>query len=97
MNNQTIEELHEENLKLIREHSLKAGDTFKMINKDLMVRSTLPLNSVKNGDIFTISHINKYYGWILFKETEQLPQDVKTILKGMVKIELKGGLKKNGV
>jgi len=77
-----LELLHEENLRLIKEYNLKVGDCLKLVDVDKIRRPTLPLNNVKNGDIFTISAINKFWGWICFKESEQLPQDVKSILSG---------------
>ena len=85
------EEIHKKNFELINKYSLKVSDRIKVINKNKMVSVTLPLFNIKNNDVYTISCINKYYGWITFKETEQLPQDAETLFNGCIK--LKGGKK----
>lgn len=69
------------NFELIKKYNLKVGDKLKLKEKCYYHLK---------GDIFTISHIHKLYGWITFKETEQLPQEVEKILN---LIELKGGIK----
>jgi hypothetical protein len=67
-----IETIYQENLKLIKEESLKVGSVLKL-KEDFQ--------GFKKGRLFKISFIHSVYGWILFEETEQFPQRVKSILK----------------
>ncbi len=81
-----IEETHKENKKLILEYGLKVGK--KYILKESVYSFAI-------GSVFTISHIHSLYGWVLFKETEQLPQEVSKLIKLFkLKKEVKGGNKK---
>ncbi len=80
-----IEETHKRNFELIKKYNLKVG------NKLQVSKSKGCLLGFSIGQILTISHINNNYGWILFKETEQAPQEVKEILSFCKKLE--GGLK----
>lgn len=66
-----IENTHKENFSLIRKNNLKVGSVLKL---------KIDYLYFKKGDLFKISFIHSLYGWVSFKETEQLPQDVKEIL-----------------
>jgi len=66
-----IDKIHKSNLKLIEEYKFYIGNKVKL-KKDF--------KSFKKGEVFTISWVNNIYGWITFKETEQLPQEVAKIL-----------------
>ena len=66
-----MEETHKTNLELIKKYNLKVGDKFKL-KEDYYY--------LKKGEVVTISQIHSLYGWILFKETEQLPQEVEKLL-----------------
>ncbi len=79
-----IEETHKRNFELIKKHSFKVGDVLKL-NKKGKEKTLNSLNYV------TIKNINSFYGWILFNENEQLPQEAEELLKF---IKIKGGLKK---
>ena len=62
---------HKRNFKLIDEYKFALGDKLKL-KEDYKF--------FKKGDVFIIKWINTFYGWIIFKETEQLPQEVEKIL-----------------
>ncbi len=67
-----IEKTYKRNWELIKENYLKVGDKLKL--KESIV-------NFKKGDLVTIKLIHNLYGWILFEETEQLPQEVEELLK----------------
>ena len=69
-----IKEKHKKNNELIKKFKIEVGDKIKL-KKDYR-HNTYLLN--KNS-IFTISSIHSLFGWIGFKETEQLPQEVLKI------------------
>ena len=73
----TIEKIHKENKRLNLKFNIKIGDKFKL-KKDI--------SNFKKGDFVTIKQIHSSFGWVLFKETEQLPQET---LKLFDFIELK--------
>ncbi len=80
----TMEDIYKKNFDIIRKYNLKVGDK-------LTLKKEFRYFNV--GDVFTISHIHNLYGWILFNETGQLPQEAEELLK-IIKIkELKGGLR----
>ena len=72
-----IREIHKRNFELIKKHNLKVGNELSLI-KDF--------EGFKKGEIFKIGLINSFYGWVCFKETERLPQDVEGILKILKKV-----------
>lgn len=76
MNNK-IEETHKNNFRLIKKYNLKVGDKLEL-HKELISRKYYV--NVKS-DYVTISHIHSLFGWILLKETEQLPQEAEQLLK----------------
>lgn len=80
-----IRETHKRNLELIKKYDLKVGDKFKL-RKSLI--------NLKVGEEVTIKHIHSLYGWILFKESEQLSQEVRNLLNS---IELKGNEPSNSL
>jgi len=82
MNVKKIEDTHKENWRLIRKYCLRKGDKLQLL-KDFRYK--------KKGDIFTISFIHSSYGWVLFEETEQLPQEVSELEKIFNLYNLKGG------
>jgi len=55
-----IRKTHKRNLELIKKYNFEKRDEIKL-KKDY--------HYYKKGDIFTISHIHKIYGWINFIET----------------------------
>lgn len=67
-----IKKTHAENKRLNYEYGLKVG-------KKLILKK--PYSYFAIGQVFTISHIHSLYGWVLFEETEQLPQETKEIIK----------------
>ena len=79
------ENTHKRNFELIKKYNLKIGDKLT-IKKDFRYLDI--------GAVVTISHIHNLYGWILFKESGQLPQEAEELLKI---VELKGGIKENGI
>ncbi len=70
-----IEERYKENFNLIKKYKLKEGLILKL-KKDFK-----HIDSYKKGDLITIKHIHKLYGWILFEEICYLPQTPREILK----------------
>lgn len=66
-----MEKIHQENLKLISENNICVGDIFELV---------VEYNGIKSGMKFKINHIHNLYGWILFEETTQLPQEVFKLL-----------------
>lgn len=66
-----IKQIHKENLKLISENNICVGDIFELV---------VDYNGIKSGMKFNINHIHNLYGWILFEETTQLPQEVSNLL-----------------
>lgn len=66
-----IKQIHQENLKLISENNICVGDIFELV---------VDYNGIKSGMKFKINHIHSLYGWILFEETTQLPQEVFKLL-----------------
>jgi len=67
-----IEDIHKRNKELILKYNLFTGKVLRL-KKDY--------KEFKKGDAFTISHIHRLYGWVLFEETEQLPQEAEELLK----------------
>ena len=61
-----IEEIHKENKRLNNKYNLKIGKKFKL-KQDIL--------NFRKGDFVTIKFIHSLYGWVLFEETEQLPQE----------------------
>ena len=66
----------ENNLKVINDIGLNDGYMLRL-KKDFLRNGYV---YAKKGTVFTIKHIHSYYGWITFKETEQLPQGAKDIM-----------------
>lgn len=67
-----IEEVHKENFRLIEKHNIAKGNVLRLI---------CDFKYFKKGNKFTISHIHSLYGWVLFEENGQLPQEVSELLK----------------
>lgn len=91
-----LKRIHKKNFELINKYGLIKGYILKL-KKDY--------GYFKKGNKFKIKLIHSLYGWVLFEETEQLPQeikelekimDLKTIKKRVKEILRKEGLKENG-
>lgn len=86
-NHRKIENIYKKNFEIIKKYNLKVGDKLTLKKQ---------FRYFDIGKVITISHIHKLYGWILFEETGQLPQEAEELLKIIiVKDEMKGGNNNN--
>lgn len=67
-----IEKIHKSNFELINSLNVNVGDRFIL---------TEEFNCFGIGSIFNIKVIHPYYYWVLFEETESLPQVMTELLK----------------
>ncbi len=78
--NYKYKQTHKENWESIRKHTLRVGDKLILKYPEKIRTFTLPLTTLRVGQILTISHICSSSGWILFEETEQMSQEAHKIM-----------------
>lgn len=80
-----ITDLHKQNKAIIDNLRIDEDDRF-ILSQDYKF--------LKKGRIFSINQIHPFYFWVLFNETEELPQEIVKLLEIGYFIRMKGGLKK---